>query len=90
MFYHLLVSVWGGQKLELIGELQIDLRGLIQKGELPKVNEWQNLRCDGRTTGVIRIGLDYLDAGEDEARQAREVARLQTEYSQASTSACVW
>ncbi|CAM1510238.1 Fc.00g005730.m01.CDS01 [Cosmosporella sp. VM-42] len=70
MFYHLRLSVWGAQMLELIGELHIDLRSLVQKGQLPELTDWQSLRCDGRTTGVIRIGLAYLDASEDEERQA--------------------
>ncbi|KAH8661280.1 hypothetical protein BGZ61DRAFT_149318 [Ilyonectria robusta] len=70
MFYHLRLSVWGAQMLELIGELHIDLRSLVQKGRLPELGEWQKLRSDGRTTGVIRIALAYLDASEDDQQQA--------------------
>lgn len=55
---------------ELIGDLYIDLRCLVSKGQLPELNKWQSLRCDGQTTGVIRFDLQYLDASEDEERKA--------------------
>ena len=55
---------------ELIGDLHIDLRGLVQKGQLPDLNKWQSLRRDGRTTGLIRFDLQYLDVSEDEERKA--------------------
>ncbi|KAM5356402.1 hypothetical protein ACJ41O_003048 [Fusarium nematophilum] len=70
MFYHMRLSVWGAQMLELIGELHIDLCELVLKGRLPDLGEWQSLRCDGKTTGSIRIRLAYLDVTEDEERQA--------------------
>lgn len=70
MFYHLRVSVLGAQMLDLIGELHIDLRSLIQKGRLPELGEWHNLRSDGRTTGVIQIALAYLDADQNHQQQA--------------------
>ncbi|KAJ3529242.1 hypothetical protein NM208_g9853 [Fusarium decemcellulare] len=70
MFYHMRLSVWGAQMLELIGELHIDLRELVLKGQLPGLDEWQSLRCDGKKTGSIRIKLTYLDVVEDEERQA--------------------
>ncbi|KAH7152895.1 hypothetical protein EDB81DRAFT_841280 [Dactylonectria macrodidyma] len=70
MFYHLRLSVWGSQMLELIGELHIDLRSLIQKGRLPELGEWHNLRSDGRTTGVIQIALAYLGADQNHQQQA--------------------
>jgi hypothetical protein len=71
MFYHLRLCVWAGQMFELIGELQIDLRSMVQTGQLPELREWQTLRRDGKTTGEIRIGLAYLSAREDGERQIR-------------------
>ncbi|KAF7554477.1 hypothetical protein G7046_g6809 [Stylonectria norvegica] len=70
MFYHLRLSVWGAQMLELIGELHVDLRDMVQNGQLPELSEWPSLRCDGRSTGLIRISLAYLDVSEDDQRQA--------------------
>jgi hypothetical protein len=66
MFYHLRLSVWGAQMLELIGETHIDLRSLVQKGQVPDLEEWHKLRCDGRPTGVIRLSIKYLDSQADE------------------------
>ncbi|KAI8713303.1 C2 domain-containing protein [Fusarium sp. LHS14.1] len=72
MFYHMRLSVWGDQMLELIGELHIDLCELVLKGQLPDLDEWQSLWRDGKKTGSIRIRLQYLDVSEDEERQAAE------------------
>jgi hypothetical protein len=72
MFYHMRLSVWGDQMLELIGELHIDLCELVLKGRLPDLDEWQSLWRDGKKTGSIRIRLQYLDVSEDEERQAAE------------------
>lgn len=60
--------MWIGQMFELIGELQIDLRSLVQTGQLPELREWQTLRRDGRATGEIRMELAYLSAREDGKR----------------------
>ncbi|CAG7566476.1 unnamed protein product [Fusarium equiseti] len=70
MCYHLRVSVWGAQMLELIGEVYVDLCELVTKGRLPKLDTWQTLRCNGTTMGSIRIKLAYLDASEDEEQQS--------------------
>ncbi|OBS27948.1 hypothetical protein FPOA_01888 [Fusarium poae] len=78
MCYHLRVSVWGAQMLELIGEVHLDLCELVARGRLPKLGAWQTLRCNGITTGSIHIKLEYLDAREDEEQQS-----LATEMSAA-------
>ncbi|KAF4982028.1 hypothetical protein FZEAL_2278 [Fusarium zealandicum] len=82
MFYHMRLSVWGAQMLELIGELHIDLCELVLKGNLPELGEWQNLRCDGKTAGTIRIRLMYLDVKEDEERQAAATKVTATQRQQ--------
>jgi hypothetical protein len=56
--------------LELIGEVHVDLCELVTSGRLPKLEAWQTLRCNGITTGSIRIKLAYLDAREDEEQQS--------------------
>ncbi|KAH7004659.1 hypothetical protein EDB82DRAFT_56746 [Fusarium venenatum] len=78
MCYHLRVSVWGAQMLELIGEVHVDLCELVTRGRLPKLGAWQTLRCNGISTGSIHIKLAYLDAREDEEQQS-----LATEISAA-------
>ncbi|KAK7420013.1 hypothetical protein QQX98_003019 [Neonectria punicea] len=83
MFYHLRVSVWEAHMGELMGDLHIDLRSLFKKGQLPELGEWQSLRSDGRTTGVIRITLAYVDTGKDGQRQAEvEAAKPTTRWRQ--------
>ena len=62
--------MWGAQMLELIGEVYVDLCELVTKGRLLKLDTWQTLRCNGTTTGSIRIKLAYLDASEDEEQQS--------------------
>ncbi|KAF4994037.1 hypothetical protein FGRMN_6071 [Fusarium graminum] len=69
MCYHLRVSVWGVQMLELIGELHVDLCELVSRGELPELGTRQTLRCNGTTTGLIHIKLTYMNASEDEEQQ---------------------
>ncbi|KAH7242387.1 hypothetical protein BKA59DRAFT_227911 [Fusarium tricinctum] len=69
MYYHLRVSVWGMQMLELIGEVYIDLCELVLRGQLPELGAWQSLRCNGTTTGTIHIKLAYMNASEDEEQQ---------------------
>lgn len=71
MSYHLRLCVWAGQMFELVGELQIDLRSLVQTGHLPELREWQTLRRDGKTTGEIRIGLAYLSVSEEGERRIK-------------------
>lgn len=69
MYYHLRVSVWGAQMLELIGELHVDLCELVLRGQLPELGTWQNLSCNGAAAGRIRIKLAYMDANEYEEQQ---------------------
>ncbi|KAF5679900.1 hypothetical protein FHETE_624 [Fusarium heterosporum] len=69
MCYHLRVSVWGVQMLELIGELYVDLCELVSRGELPELVTRQTLRCNGATAGSVRIKLTYMNASEDEEQQ---------------------
>jgi hypothetical protein len=69
MCYHLRVSVWGVQMLELVGEVHVDLCELILRGQLPELGAWQTLRCNGTTTGTIHIKLAYMNASEDEEQQ---------------------
>ncbi|CAF3502709.1 unnamed protein product [Fusarium graminearum] len=78
MCHHLRVSVWGVQMLELFGEVHIDLCELVKRGQLPKLEAWQTLRCNGIKTGSIHIKLTYIDAREDEEQQS-----LATEMSAA-------
>ncbi|KAF5018727.1 hypothetical protein F66182_9286 [Fusarium sp. NRRL 66182] len=82
MCYHLRVSVWGVQMLELIGEVYIDLCELVLRGQLPELGAWQNLRYDGNTTGSLRIKLAYLDASEDEEQQTMAAKASATELQQ--------
>ncbi|KAF4451893.1 hypothetical protein F53441_5212 [Fusarium austroafricanum] len=69
MYYHLRVSVWGAQMLELIGELYVDLCELVLRGQLPELAAWQTLGYNGVTTGTIHIKLAYMDASEYEEQQ---------------------
>ncbi|KAG5801644.1 hypothetical protein H9Q74_001244 [Fusarium xylarioides] len=69
MYYHLRVSVWGTQMLELIGELHVDLCELVLRGQLPELGTWQNLSLNGATVGRIRIKLACMDANEYEEQQ---------------------
>ncbi|KAF5984484.1 hypothetical protein FCOIX_2611 [Fusarium coicis] len=69
MYYHLRVSVWGAQMLELIGELHVDLCELVLRGQLPELGAWQNLSLNGAAVGRIRIKLTYMDANEYEEQQ---------------------
>ncbi|KAM0354163.1 hypothetical protein ACHAPU_001198 [Fusarium lateritium] len=69
MCYHLRVSVWGVHMLELVGELYVDLCELVARGQLPELGMCQALRCNGTTTGSIRIKLAYMNASEDEEQQ---------------------
>ncbi|KAG9497740.1 hypothetical protein J7337_010611 [Fusarium musae] len=69
MYYHLRVSVWGAQMLELIGELHVDLCELVLRGQLPELGAWQNLSLNSAAVGRIRIKLAYMDANEYEEQQ---------------------
>ncbi|KAF5623159.1 uncharacterized protein FTJAE_10712 [Fusarium tjaetaba] len=70
MYYHLRVSVWGAQMLELIGELHVDLCELVLRGQLPELGAWQSLSLNSAAVGRIRIKLAYMDANEYEEQQA--------------------
>ncbi|PNP84784.1 hypothetical protein FNYG_01878 [Fusarium nygamai] len=69
MYYHLRVSVWGAQMLELIGELHVDLCELVLRGQLPELGAWQILSLNSAAVGRIRIKLAYMDANEYEEQQ---------------------
>jgi hypothetical protein len=86
MFYHLRLSIWGAQMLELIGETYVDLRGFVQNGKVPELDDWLNLRSDGRTTGVIKVSLKYLDAHPDEQKPPRPVSGPESEESLTRTT----
>lgn len=68
--------------LELIGELQVDLREMVQRGKVPGLSEWQSLRCEGRKTGRIRMRLVYLDASEDDKRRVEAAKATVTQRQQ--------
>ncbi|KAJ4263156.1 hypothetical protein NW762_006778 [Fusarium torreyae] len=82
MCYHLRISLWGAQMLELIGEVYVDLCELVLRGQLPELGAWQNLRCNGTITGSIRIKLAYLNAAEDEEQQTIATKVSATERQQ--------
>ncbi|KAF4332850.1 hypothetical protein FBEOM_13343 [Fusarium beomiforme] len=69
MCFHLRISVWGAQMLELIGELHVDLCELVLRGQLPELQAWQSLSCNGGMVGRIRIKLAYMDINEYEEQQ---------------------
>jgi hypothetical protein len=77
MFYHLRLSVWGADMSELVGEVQIDLVSVVQRGTLPKMGHRQRLRSEGKETGDICVLLNYLEATVAEGKGGDREARIQ-------------